>query len=126
VRLPADLAHWNARFADAYEAFLEADLAFDKMESRLAVEHREELLAMGSKATEAAVREAVQTDPRWSQARMARIDAEVDKVRARGVVDAILAKKDMLISLGAHVRQEIDNNPTLREQVRGRALVEGR
>ena len=43
------------------------------------------------------------------------IRAEVERSRIRGVLDAILAKRDGLISLGAHIRAEMRHDPTIRE-----------
>lgn len=117
VRLPADLATWNARLVAATERYLEADLVVDRTTARLTIEHRERLLACGEKATEAQVKAHVESDERWISARMDRIEAEVEKLRVRGVVDAVLTKRDMLISLGATIRQEL-HDPRIRRQAR--------
>lgn len=118
IALPADLAHWNARLAEAFEAYLRADFERDKMEARLSLEGRHALAIEQGKVTEAQVRERVRLDPRWEEISLAAIEAEARKVRTRGIVDAILAKKEMLISLGAHVRKEMEHNPVLRDQHR--------
>jgi len=118
VRLSADLAHWNAKYALAHENYLEADLELDRTEAALHIEWRERLADEGSKVTEGAVKERVQTDQKYIAARIAKIDAEVERLKSRGVVDSIIAKKDMLISLGATVRKEMDGNPRLRNEMR--------
>jgi len=118
VRLSSDLAAWNSRYADALDTYLEADMALDTTEARLHIEWRERLVAEGSKSTENTLKACISTDPRYVNARLAMIDAEVQKVRVQGVVRAIEAKKEMLISLGAHVRKEMDGNPTIRSAQR--------
>jgi hypothetical protein len=122
VRLSSDLAAWNARYADALDSYLEADMALDTTEARLYIEWRERLLDEGSKSTESVLKARVGTDPRYTAARLAMINAEVQKVRVQGVVRAIEAKKEMLISLGAHVRKEMEGNPKIREQQRDAGL----
>lgn len=119
IRLPADLAHWNARLAEATEAQLEAELVFERTEAKLFIGWREQLaMEAGAKVTESTVKERVHDDPRYADARMKMIEAEVALKRVRGVVDAIGAKKEMLISLGAHVRKEMDGSPAVRQQHR--------
>lgn len=125
IKLPAHLAHWNARLADATENELTADLAFDRTESHLYLELREQLVAEGQKATEAMVTHRVQTDQRWVDAKMRLIEAEVELVRVKGVVTAIHAKREMLVSLGAHVRKEMEHDPTLRQASRDRSDKDG-
>jgi hypothetical protein len=119
IRLPADLASWNARQALAQEAFMEADLALDRTEARLSIEWREGMTADNAKVTEGTVKERVRCDQKYVDARMAVIEAEVELARVKGVVQAILAKKEMLISLGAHVRAEL-NDPKIRQQAADR------
>jgi hypothetical protein len=69
------------------------------------------------------VESAVEMDQRNFDAKMRAIEAEVDEKRLRGVLDAVRTKRDMLISLGAHVRIEMEHDPVIREEVRGRRLV---
>jgi hypothetical protein len=117
IKLPADLAIANARFAAAYAEYLHADTACERVKARLSIEWRETLNDMGMKATVGMVDEKVITDDRYIRVQDHRDIAEIDKVKARGVVDALIAKKDMLVSLGAHIRAEL-SDPTVRAQVR--------
>ena len=48
----------------------------------------------------------------------AEVRAEVERVRVKGVCDAIIAKREALISLGAHVRKEMEHDPRTRERQR--------
>ncbi len=124
IRLPADLATWNARYAEASEAYLEADTAFDYLCAQLSVEWRESFHDAGMKATEAGIKEKVESDRRYVNARRKRNMAEVEKMRMRGVVDAICAKRDMCISLGAFIRQEL-NDPRIRQEMADQRYRDG-
>ncbi len=117
VRLSADLATWNARYAEASEAYLEADTSFDFLAAELSREWRAEFVEGGTKHTEAGIKERVESDKRYLAARRARNSAEVEKTRMRGMVDAVQAKKDMIVSLGATIRMEMSSNPSLRMQM---------
>lgn len=125
VRLPSDLAYWGQRYTDALRAFLTAKVNLDRTEARLKIACRAELEAKNSKVTESMVSAAVDQHPEMEAARLGHIATEVEKVRLGGVLDAIRAKKDMLVSLGAHVRSEMEHDPLLRDQSRGRAALAG-
>lgn len=116
VRLPADLAYWNQKYAIAFRAWARARLSRKRLEAVLAIEHREQFAVDGRKATEGMVTAAVETDDRLEAAAAFEVEAEVEKVRLWGVLDAVRAKKDMLVSIGAHVRAEMNSDPTVRAQ----------
>jgi hypothetical protein len=123
VRLPSDLAYWNERYAQAMRAHLVAEIDRNRLCAQLRIECRERILLTLPKATESMVESAVEMDQRNFDAKMRAIEAEVDEKRLRGVLDAVRTKRDMLISLGAHVRIEMEHDPVIREEVRGRRLV---
>lgn len=125
VRLPSDLAYWGQRYTDALRVFLGAKLDMDRTEARVKILCRAELNAKEGKVTESMVSAAVDQHPDMEKARLALIEAEVEKARLGNVLDAIRAKKDMLVSLGAHVRSEMEHDPLLRDQSRGRAALAG-
>jgi hypothetical protein len=114
VRLPADLAYWNARFSESVQAFLTAKMNAEEHEARQRILHREILLAAGGKATESQVDAAVTCDPSIREVRIKYIAAEARKHHIGGIVDAIRTKRDMLISLGAHMRAELQGDPVLK------------
>lgn len=123
VRIPADLAYWNARNSAANRNHLVTKMNRERTVARLQIETRAAFEVAGKKATEALVDATVTMSDEYGVARMAEIEAEVEKAKLSGVVDAIRAKRDMLISLGAHVRAEMQGDPSLREMSRGRKLV---
>lgn len=117
-RTPAELAYWNARFADANRAYLLEKIESDRMAAQLYLEQREILLTLERKPTEAMIKASVECDDRHYNARIKLVTAEAEKVRLRGVCEAMLAKKDMLQSLGAKLRAEMAGDPTVRGQHR--------
>jgi hypothetical protein len=117
VRLPGDLAYWNAEYASAYRRWLEAKIACDAGEGQAAFEWRNQLeLDSKGRVTAAEVESRVRVDTEVLRLRRAEAEAEADKVRLYGVLDAIRSKRDMLISLGAHIRQEMENDPMVRQR----------
>ena len=120
-RVPSDLAYWNERYARALKVHLTCKAGEKTYEAYLKIEHREALHAAregeksgSGRVTESMVEAAVLTDPRYQKFQDERVNAEVEKVRIAGILDALRAKKDMLVSLGAHVRQEMEGDPVVR------------
>jgi hypothetical protein len=115
VRVPADIAYWNERYSVALRAHLMAKLTLDRIFAGVQIETRETLLAEGSKVTESTVAAKVELNPKYQQARLAVIDTEVEAARIKGVGYAVSAKREMIVSLGAHLRIELQNDPALRD-----------
>lgn len=120
IAIPGLIAYWNARYADAQRAHLKAKHKLDVREAQLMGICRQEIINAGGKPTEAMVAAAVQTNEEFIRARAAANEAEAAKSEAYGNLDAVRTKKEMLISLGAHLRVELENDPSLRSRVRGR------
>jgi len=123
IRLPADLAYWNERFAQANRAFLIADIEEKRTEARLHLECRARLTVEkgedGKKVkapTVSDIEAEVNGHEDMQRAQDRLIAAEAEKVRLYGVLDAIRTKREMVVSLGAHMRAEMQGDPTLREQ----------
>ena len=116
VRLPSDLSYWSSRYADAFGTWKRAELASKQVYARRLLDLREEMKTAGVKATVGEVGAAVEADGQYLQARGLEITAEEEKVRLWGVVEALRAKKDMLVQLGSHARMEMQNDPTIRRQ----------
>lgn len=113
VNLPGELAYWCSQYASATEDFLTKKAAFEVTEARLAANARTTLEVQGKKATEATIMESTRTSPEWLAVRTALIRAEGNKVRIHGIVSAVEAKRDMLISLGSHIRAEMAAFPSV-------------
>jgi len=54
---------------------------------------------------------------RYIDAKAREATAESERHRARGRVDALSTKRDMLISLGAHIRLELLRDPAVRKRM---------
>ncbi len=107
ARLPADLALANSRYAAIYERHLKAEADMKYTRAIVRIEHRNRMKAVDAKATETAIDAEVEQDARYRQSVAAHIAADVARVQALGDLDALRAKRDMLISIGAHIRSEL-------------------
>lgn len=124
-RLPGDLAYYNAQLAQATRAYLAAKRAVEKTEARLTLKygHSSEahLKPEGwKKPNDAIVDALVQEDEEMEVAAQLLIEAEAERARLIGVVEAVRAKREMIVSLGAHLRIELQGDPILREQAASR------
>ncbi len=107
TRLPGDVAYLSELYSQANRAHLVAKAEFEFLEAQRAIYHREVAQDTGRKATEGSIREAVVTDPEYQAGRLRVVEAEAEKQACRGRLDAVMAKKDMLVSLGATLRAEL-------------------
>lgn len=122
--LPPRLAFWNARLADATEKALETKADLETERARKLLEVREELRTAKEKATVDEVNAKVLLDDDVSDAHAVHIGAEAERLRVKGIVEAILCKRDMLQSLGAKIRAEMQGDPVLRSQLAGASGME--
>ncbi len=109
VRLPADLAYWHGQAADALRDYQTAKIDTKRLEARLAIEIREQQILDGKKPTESTVAAAVETSDDMYDARKHLVSLEAKYERIRGIVDAVRAKKDMVISIGHQIRAELSD-----------------
>jgi len=119
IRMPADMAYWGHRYAEAHKEFLKAKMQHDRVLARLRLEMRETLAAEGKKPTESMVDSHVELTKTWLDSKTAEIDAEANREHLRCTLDAIRTKREMLVSLGATVRAEMQANSIIRDQMRG-------
>jgi hypothetical protein len=112
TRVPAYLATLNQVYAQALRDAILAkghrDLVFaEQAEAFL----DNEILRLGlnyKKPGEEVIKRAVVLTKEYQRALEKYAEAEYRKAQAGGASAAMVAKKDMLVSLGAHVRQEFD------------------
>lgn len=116
AKLPGQLAHYNELFAQALRKYLRAERRRKETFARLYLEKRE---SAEEKLSEGMIKAMVESDEEYEQACLHEIDTEVDKAKLWGICEAIRAKKDALISIGAHVRAELGGDPFLRDRARG-------
>ena len=72
----------------------------------------------GAKITVDMVKAAIDSHDDYVAAQRKTIDAEVEKNECFGRLDAIRSKRDMIVSLGAQIRAEMQADPTVREHMR--------
>lgn len=123
TRTPADIAYWNACYARAYKDFLSAKINRERVEARIHLELREKAKAAPDDKRKGPtvddIKAAVTCHPEVVAAQEAEILAEVEKVKLFGALDAVRSKRDMVVQLGAQYREEMKNDPVLREQSLG-------
>jgi hypothetical protein len=115
IRLPADLAYWNALYATAIGAELCLKQELKTLQATLEDRYRKEAK---DRPTEKYLESCVNRDNGFLAARSALDGATVTKVRISGVVDAICAKREMLVSLGASLRAELQGPLSINEKSR--------
>lgn len=113
IRLPGDLARWGEVFADAVKELLAAKRCLATVDADLFRTHKMSKPPDGSKPTEKYVEACVDGAPTHIAAQERLDEAEYQKSRAWGVLDAIRAKREMLVSLGANHRSEMQYGPTI-------------
>ena len=145
ARVALDLAYWNAKFAEALREYRIAELEQKRTRAMLYIKHRtllqeaaiqeahsspQEFDAKGKpkpakvdRVTEAQVDSAVLMDPAMVECDNNVIVTEVEKEKVRGALDAVRAKREMVVSLGAHIRAELAGDPVLRSQLANTRVV---
>lgn len=118
IRLSGDLAYWNDQYAEALRSYLTAEVDLKILKAQLEPIARQALIDAGGRTTEAQVKAFIEEHDQVIEAKRKEIDSEVEKARLYGVLDAIRSKKEMLVSLGAHLRLEMQGDPLLRDQIR--------
>lgn len=118
IRVPGDLAYWNERYAQAYRLAMLAEHTRRTVEARVQLELRAAAKAEGAKPTVDEVAARVTTHSEVTAALLHEIETQAEKEQIRGILEAIRAKKEMLISLGAHLREEMRDDPSIRTEQR--------
>lgn len=121
VKLPGQLAYWTSQASSAYELRLQAELRLETTEAQCFLDHRHAAStaapAEGKKqerVTDSYVQSCIRRDPRWIAAQSELNKALANESRLKGIVKAVETKRDMLVSLGASIRAEINGNPVIR------------
>lgn len=114
MRLPGDLAYFGQRFAEASEILNELELKLEVYEARTGMMIREAKSLVGERVTNDTVAAKMKATPDWQALREKIIEAAATKLRAKIDLDAMIAKKDMLISLGAYMRAQANGDPSIR------------
>lgn len=124
--IASQFAYWSHQHAIA-----DQNVKLSKMEEQrtgavLAITVRQRMLDANLKPTESQVAAKVAIDDEMVEVQRDRIEAEFQEKRLKGVVAALAIKNQSLMSLGAHVRKEMDGDPLVRQAyANARALAAG-
>lgn len=119
-RIPGQLAYFNAQYAGALNAHLVAEIDVKVTRARVYTAVREAMIAKGGKPTEEYMKALIESNEDYIEQQYIASAAETKKNDLYGKLDAIRSKKEMLISLGAHLRAELGGDPLIREQAGAR------
>jgi hypothetical protein len=111
--VPAAIAYWNERLAFAVEAAHIAKIDYDREWARMFVMLRERDTGGKPLAAEL-VKAKCDSDEELYAMQLDHAKKSAEVTRLRGIVDAVLAKRDMTQSLGAKLREELRGDPALR------------
>lgn len=124
--IPGQLAYWNAQYGKALRAHLNAAVDVKVTRARVYTQLIEQAIAQGGKKpTEEHLKALVETNEDLIEQQYVAAEAEARKNDLYGKLDAIRSKKEMLISLGAHLRAEMGGDPLIRERAGARHRLDG-
>lgn len=106
IELPAQLAIAGMSYASAVAATIKAKAERDAVRARVSLNLRNDASTAGRKLTEANLDDMVVVSADYRSAVEAYAGAEYNEAHARGILDALKSKRDMLLMLGARMRDE--------------------
>jgi hypothetical protein len=107
IRHSAEVAQVHDHYANCSEAHATEKVNAARVEAQRFLELREEAEENGEKVTVDAMKARVAADSKVNAAKLAEVETEADKIRARGLVAAIEAKGSNLIQLSSNRRREL-------------------
>lgn len=118
TQIGAQIARYNELHVDALKEQLYAERSVKRTRAKVQLFVRSKAAADGVKMTDSRANAKVESHSKVQRAEIYAIDAKIERERLRGILKNLEGKRDMLISLGAHIRAEMQGNPSLREQYR--------
>jgi hypothetical protein len=147
ITCASNIAYLGAKHGHALREHLRAKIRTKKLQALLLIQARDDLegrreelqdeenaLALKEKRkakdvklsiTESTVEANARQMPQWVDTEEAEIEAEVAASIAKTNLTASLAKRDMLVQMGANVRAEMERDPTIRLHKRHHRSQEG-
>ncbi len=116
ARMSADYAYWNEKYSEANRLELVREWEVSKAYASLYLQKKFDLEAAGKKAPEASVDAEVKTSQVYGAAMEAHIEAQAEREHLKGILEALKTKREMLVSAGAHLRQEMQGDPIMRDK----------
>lgn len=112
----------------AHQAQFQADRAdqqVDLVEAKLYQQYRDSFAAAGEKPTEAMIRASITKDDRYQKALLRKSEAKAIADMVKAAADSFRHRRDMLIQVGADLRQEILGGVRTKETTHpGRAALD--
>lgn len=104
----SNYSYWNDVYVDAYRTWrMSKDKIKEVYAERYEIVRNKLEKTKKGKVTVKEVEIDIERDPIYLKAKANEIEADAEKERWKGRLEALRSRKDMLISLGAHVREEI-------------------
>lgn len=116
ARMSGDYAYWNEKYSAANRLMLMRERDEQKVRARLYLLFKEAPDAGRKLTTEAAVDAKVTLDPAYEEAHLALIEAQAEREHLRGILESLRTKREMLVSEGAHQRQELQGDLRMMER----------
>lgn len=121
IRIPSDTAWWSSQYALIYREWQLAKFAREQEWGAAVDRARATLLSeRGSTGSRGPTVDQVEAqainDRAYVQAKRQEIEFEGEKVRLAGMLEALRTKRDMLVSLGAHLRSEMEQGISIKER----------
>lgn len=120
VRVPSDLAYWSESHSNLYREWQLAKFTREQ-EWGAAMARARALLSSkavgggGRRPTVDQVEGEAVNDETYVAAKRNEVFLEAETKRLAGMIDAVRTKRDMLVSLGAHIRAEMEHDPVIKE-----------
>jgi len=115
-------AHYSTLSAQAQFQADRADQQVDLIEAQLDQQYRDSLAATGVKITENVVKAAITKDPKYQSALTRKHEAKAIADMVKSAADSFRHRRDMLIQVGADLREEAKGKLQTREHPGVKAL----
>lgn len=116
ARQPGLFSYYHEQFRQAEEAYKHAKLRAEIYEAALDRQVRDQALARSEKITETIVEKRIRAVPGWFEHQKEVIQADAAVNQLKGVVEALRQKKDMLVTVAANARAEMQQGFAIKAQ----------
>ena len=112
-RVSADFAYFANKYAKSHREWLRAKILDKRTRAQVYAEKRDLLQRTLGKATVSDIDAAVLLEEEVQKSEAHVIETEYIREDLKGTLQAVRAKRDMLVTLGAHMREEMKGNPSI-------------
>lgn len=115
TRIMNEFGYYLSVATEAHRDYLMAKASLENFRAKLFASTKRKLEDDGEKSGDKLVEQMVRADSRLEAKVQDVIEAQISREQTHNACTILSTKRDMLISLGAHVRTEMGGIPTLRE-----------